>query len=314
MRTAKPYIIVIVLSLIWLSVKPLFEDDTLGSPTNPIRMMLTPSTDAQAIIRNGDLLADYIKEETGLSVRVDVPNFYITVVEAFGTDRADVAIMNTFSYLLANAKYGANAVLRVARRYGELSYRGEFIVRADSGIDSLYQLEGKTIAYVDPSSTSGYIYPKEMLRERGITPKEEMFAAGHNQVALKVYQGHVDAGAVFYSPPDTATGERLDALCKIFPSYPDVYEVVKVIGLTREIPNDPVVMRRGLPEHIKTAIINALMKFQSTPEGSAALMSIASVEGFVETTDEAYDDVRSLVSRYGIDVESALNKKSKKKK
>lgn len=309
MRTARPYLIVLTLCLAWLSVKPLFEDSTLGSPTNPIRMMLTPSTDAQAIVKNGDVLAAYIEKETGLSVRVDVPNFYITVVEAFGTKRADVAIMNTFSYLLAHSKYQANAVLRVARRYGELSYRGQFIVREDSGIDSLYQLEGKTIAFVDPSSTSGYIYPKEMLRERNITVKEEMFANGHNQVVLKVYQGDIDAGAVFFSPTDTVTGERLDARCKIAPQHPDVYDVVKVIGLTREIPNDPVVMRNGLPEHIRQSIIRALMKFQSTVEGKAALMSIASVEGFVETSDDDYAEVRTLVSKYGIDLEGALKKR-----
>lgn len=309
MRTALPYLLVLLAGLVWLSVHPLLEDRSLGSPKNPIKIMLTPSTDAQAIVQNGEALASFIEERTGLSVQVEVPNFYITVVEAFGTDRADVAIMNTFSYLLANAKYGASAVLRVARRYGELSYRGEIIVRADRGIDSLYQLQGKTIAYVDPSSTSGYIYPKELLRERNITTGEEMFANGHNQVVLKVYQGDVDAGAVFFSPQDTVTGEQLDARCKIATSYPDVYDVVKILALTREIPNDPVVVRKGLPASLRDPIIKALLEFQQSPGGPAALMEIASIEGFVPATDADYGDVRQLVSRYGIDLEAALKKK-----
>lgn len=311
MRIGLPYLLVLIVGIVWVSIQPLLEDRSLGTPGNPIKIMLTPSTDAQAIIQNGDLLAAFIQERTGLSVRVEVPNFYITVVEAFGTDRADVAIMNTFSYLLAHAKYGANAVLRVARRHGELSYRGEIIVRADRGIDSLPQLEGKTIAYVDPSSTSGYIYPKELLRERNITTKEEMFAQGHNQVVMKVYQGDIDAGAVFYSPPDTVTGEQLDARCKVATSYPDVYDVVKILALTREIPNDPVVVRKGLPAEIRRAVIEALLDFQNSQGGPEALMQIASVEGFVPTTDQAYSDVRALVSKYGIDLEDAL--KSKKK-
>jgi len=308
MRTALPYLVLLVLAIGWLSFRPLFEDRSLGSPKNPVRIMLTPSTDAQAIIQNGELLAEYITAKTGINVKVDVPNYYITVVEAFGTDRADVAIMNTFSYLLAHSKYGASAVLRVARRDGELSYRGEFIVREDSGIDSLYQLEGKTIAYVDPSSTSGYIYPKEMLRERGIKTKEEMFANGHNQVVLKVYQGDIDAGAVFYSPPDKVTGEQLDARCKIAPQHPDVYDVVKILALTQEIPNDPVVVRRGLANELREPIINALLEFQRTEEGRQSLMTIASIEGFVRTSDSDYQSVRELVGRYGIDLESALKK------
>ena len=312
MRITRIYLLVIVAILGWLTVRPfLVKDMSPGSVKNPIRLMLTPSTDAQAMIRDGDVLAQYLYEKTGLHVKVAVPNYYITVVEAFGTDRADMAIMNTFSYLLAHAKYGSKAVLRVARRYGELTYRGEFIVRSNSGIDSLHQLQGKTIAYVDPSSTSGYIYPKEMLRQRGVVPKQEVFANGHNQVVTKVYQGDVDAGAVFYSRPDSATGEKLDARAKIATEHPNVYSVVKVIALTDEIPNDPVVIRTGLPKDVADKLIAALLTFQETPQGRKSLMTIASVEGFVRTDDQQYEQVRKLVAQYGIDVETTLRKKKR---
>lgn len=309
MRRVTIFGTILVLGLIWLSLRPLLNDRSLGSEENPIRVMLTPSVDARTIMRNGDSLALFLHRKTGLHVRVTVPSDYITVVEAFGTGRADVAIMNTFSYLLAHAKYGALARLRVVRRQGELTYRGEFIVRDDSGINSIRELHGRSIAYVDPSSTSGYIYPKEMLLKAGVVPKEEMFAKGHNQVVLKVYQGDVDAGAVFYSPPDTLTGELLDARCKIVNEHPDVYEKVRILALTEEIPNDPVVMRAELPRVMQDRIVAALLEFQTTPEGQKALNAIASVEGFVTTTDDGYNDVRRLVERYGIDLEASLKKK-----
>ncbi len=313
MNIARYYLSATVLILAWLTLRPviLSEDMSPGSRANPIRLMLTPSTDAHAIIQDGDKLAAFLHARTGLHVQVSVPNYYITVVEAFGTGRADIAIMNTLSYLLAHAKYEAQASLRVARRYGELTYRGQFIVRADAGIDSLQQLNGKTIAYVDPSSTSGYIYPKEMLRRMGVRPREEMFANGHNQVVTKVYQGDVDAGAVFYSRPDTVTGEQLDARAKVVTEYPDVYSRVKVLALTDEIPNDPVVTRKGLPNDVREKLITALLDFQSTPEGKRALLTIASIEGFVPTNDAEYDAVRKLVGRYGVDVERALQKKKR---
>lgn len=313
MNIARYYLSATILILAWLTLRPviLSEDMSPGSRANPIRLMLTPSTDAHAIIQDGDKLAAFLHARTGLHVQVSVPNYYITVVEAFGTGRADIAIMNTLSYLLAHAKYEAQASLRVARRYGELTYRGQFIVRADAGIDSLQQLNGKTIAYVDPSSTSGYIYPKEMLRRMGVRPREEMFANGHNQVVTKVYQGDVDAGAVFYSRPDTVTGEQLDARAKVVTEYPDVYSRVKVLALTDEIPNDPVVTRKGLPNDVREKLITALLDFQSTPEGKRALLTIASIEGFVPTNDAEYDAVRKLVGRYGVDVERALQKKKR---
>jgi phosphonate transport system substrate-binding protein len=310
MRIARYYIAATVLVILWLTLRPLLHSGAeLGSEENPIQLMLTPSTDAPAIIRDGEVLADYLLKTTGLHVKVTVPTNYIVIVEAFGTKRADVAIMNTFAYLLAHKKYGASAVLRVARRYGELSYRGEFIVPASSGIDRIEQLEGKTIAFVDPSSTSGYIYPKEMLKKLKVTPKREVFANGHNQVVTKVYLGDVDAGAVFFSRPDTVTGEQLDARAKVKTEYPDVFEKVKIIGLTDEIPNDPVVVRKGLDAGITEKLVDALYTFAQTDKGRSALMTIASIEGFKRAGDQEYDDMRTLVARYGIDVEKPLRKK-----
>lgn len=301
--------VILFVGLAWLTIRPLLSNRSLGTRENPLQLVLTPSVDAREILRNGDSLASFIQQRTGLYVRVSVPSDYITVVEAFGTSRADVAIMNTFSYLLANAKYGATARLRVVRRNGEITYRGEFIVRDDSGIRSLRDLHGKTMAYVDPSSTSGYIYPKEMLIKEGVVPKEEMFAKGHNQVVLKVYQGDVDAGAVFYSPPDAVTGELLDARCKIMQEHPDVFKEVRILALTNTIPNDPVVMRKGLPVEMQDKVIAALLEFQKTPQGTASLRAIASVDGFVATDDAAYNEVRRLVDRHGVNIEASLKKK-----
>ncbi|HCN04608.1 MAG TPA: phosphate/phosphite/phosphonate ABC transporter substrate-binding protein [Bacteroidetes bacterium] len=297
------YLTILLLALGWLTIRPLFHDRSLGSAENPIRVMLTPSVDAREIIQSGDVLARYLTESTGYHVRVTVPNDYIAVVESFGTARADVAIMNTFSYLLAHSKYRAQARLKVVRRDGEQSYRGEFIVRADAGIHRIEDLQGKSIAYVDPSSTSGYIYPKELLRKAGVEPAEEVFAKGHNQVVLKVYQKDVDAGAVFYSPPDKITGEILDARAKVSKEYPDIFSTVKILSLTEEIPNDPVVVRADLPEDMKQKIIAALLAFQTTPQGKESLMKIASVEGFVPARDMDYDEVRVLVKKYGVKLE-----------
>lgn len=300
--------------LVWLAVKPLTVDRSLGSESNPIRLMLTPSTDAQAITKNGEQLAEFLTKKTGLHVVVAVPNYYITVVEAFGTQRVDMAIMNTFAYLLANAKYGAHAVLLVARRYGELSYRGEILVQSNGGIDSLPQLTGKTIAYVDPSSTSGYIYPKEILKKNGVVTGREVFANGHTQSVLKVYQGDVDAAACFYSPRDSVTGEYLDARSKIAPQHPDVYQKLKILALSDPIPNDPVVVRRGFPDDMEKKLVQALLEFQATKEGKGALMTIASIEGFVPTNDHHFRDVRALVGRYGINLEHELQRSATKKK
>jgi phosphonate transport system substrate-binding protein len=312
MRVALPYLAVCSAILLWLSARPLLEDRSLGSAYQPIQFMLTPSVDAQKISANGDLLAAYLERETGLHVRTSVPTNFIAVVEAFGAGKADLAIMNSFSYLLAHSKYGASAVLRVLRRDGERSYRGQILARTDAGINSLEDLRGRRMAFVDPSSTSGYIYPKALLDRRGVRIGEEVFGNKHDIVVTMMYQGQVDAGATYYSPPDKTTGEILDARARVKAQFPDVFDKIKILELTDDIPNDPVVVRSDFPADVQAKIVDALLRFANTAEGRKALMQIASVEGLEQTTDADYGEMKRIVTSFSIDVEKALRAKEKR--
>jgi phosphonate transport system substrate-binding protein len=313
MKFAKFYIPLLVLILTYLSIKPLFESNTLGSKGNPIRLFLTPSVDAQKVSNSADSLVAYLQKATGYSVTAALPTSYIAVVEAFGSGKADIAAMNTFSYVLANEKYGVEAALKVIRRDGEQTYKGQFITRVDSGIDSLYELNGKKIAYVDAASTSGYILPKAMLGKQGIKPSEEVFAMKHDNVVTMVYQKQVDAGATYYSPPDKKTGEILDARARVVKQYPDIYQTVKIIAFTEDIPNDPFVFRKDLPKEIKQKMMNALIDFQGTPAGKKALFETYSVEGLAPAHDSDYDGLRTMIRQFGGNVEETLKKQGKKK-
>src|SRR6185437_3716402 len=117
---------------------------------------------------------------------------------SFGTNRADVAALNTYGYIIAHEKYGAEARL-ITIRYGDSTYKAQFLARSDSGIKKLEDLNGKKIAFVDPASISGYLLPLKYLKDRGIKPKETMFAMRHDNVISMIYQHQVDAGATFYS-------------------------------------------------------------------------------------------------------------------
>ncbi len=307
MKYAKFYLLVLVAALVRVSLIPWQQSQELGSEGNPIKFVMTPSVDAQQIVSSADQLIDFLEKETGYHYSYSVPASFIAVVEAFGTGKADISIINTFSYLMAHQKYGARAVLRVVRRDGETYYRGMFISRTGSGIDSLPDIAGKRIAYVDPASTSGYILPKATLDRLGIRPAEEVFAMKHDNVVTMVYQGQVDVGAAYYSPPDKRTGEPLDARARVRQQFPDVFDVIQIIGFTDSIPNDPVIVRKDLPDEIVEKTIQALIKFQQTPEGREALWAIYSVEGFIETDDSDYDPLRDILRRLDYNLEELTN-------
>ena len=264
----------------------------LGSADNPIKFFFVPSVDAKLLEDTSRALTSYMEAHTPYKYKISIPPSYVAVVEAFGTNRADIAAINTFGYVLARDKYGVEARL-VTVRFGESTYKAQFLARSDRGIKRLEDFAGKKIAFVDPASVSGYLLPLKYLRERGIKPKDTVFAMRHDAVVSMIYQGQVDGGATFYSPP--AEGEIQDARRLVKPQYPDVYEKVKIIGLSSSIPNDPVVFRKDMPEEMKRKIIAELIAFAQTPAGQEVLRKLSSVTGLAPISDKEYDATRAAI-------------------
>jgi len=277
----------------------------LGSRENPIKMYFTPSSDAENISTNSVEFLNYLHKETGYYFKSGIPTSYVAVIEAFGTSRADIAVMNSFGYILANQKYGANARL-TAIRYGRKHYNGMFITRVDSGIDKIEDLEGKKIAFTDSSSSSGFLFPLKILKEKGIRPGQEVFAMKHDNVVTMVYQGQVDAGACFYSPP-TKEGRIRDAREKVMTQFPDVEEKVKILTITEDILNDPFVFRKDLPPELVKKVLAAITSFLDSPEGKESFKATYNFEGVIPATDQDYDGLREMIKLNELDPSSMMN-------
>ena len=275
-----------------------WKEAPLGSQNNPVKLYFTPSVDADSISSTSKEFIRFLERETGLSFKSGIPMTYNAVVEAFGSKRADIGVINSFGYLMANEKYGAEAKLRVIR-YGHDYYQGQIIAHVNSGIKSIKDIQGKRFAFTDPASTSGHMFPLKMLKENKVAPKHPVFLTKHDSVVTAVYQGRVDAGATYYSAPGS-DGSIRDARARVKTQFPDVEEKVKIIAITEKIPNDPFVFRKGLPEAISSKFISALKKYLSTPKGRDAFQTLYSVEGVVDTNDQNYDGLRDMIKATGL--------------
>lgn len=312
MKYAKFYIPILVLILMKLSFSQFFAGDAaFGSVDNPIRIALVPSQEAGKVINSTGKLIEMLRQKTGYSYTIYTPSNYIVAVEAFGTNKADIGFLNTFSYILANSKYGAEAVLKIVRRNGDTTYGGQFLTHIDSGIDSISQLKGKRVAFVDPASASGYILPKARLQAEGIIPSQEVFAQRHDNVVMMIYQRQVDAGAAYYSDPDKRTGEIQDAVALVLKQYPDAKQKLKAIGFTERIANDPVMFRKDFPREMREKIVSSLMEYANSPEGKKTMSGMYGIEGLLPCRNEDYQALRQMLKEQGMDVEE-LVKKTKK--
>lgn len=267
-----------------------------GSAANPLKFYFVPGVDAKLLEDTSVALKKFMEANTKFKFVVSVAPNFIAVVEAIGTKRADIASINTFGYVLAHEKYGAEARL-VTVRFGESTYKSQFLAKAGGKIKKLSDINGKKVAFVDPASVSGYLLPMKFLNERGIKPKETVFAMSHDNVVSMIYQGQVDAGATFYSPP--AENQIQDARRLVSTQYPDVEKKIAIIELTTPIPNDPIVFRKDLPEELKKTVTDALIKFAASPEGLDVLKKLSSVTGLAPCTDKDYDSTRAAIKALG---------------
>ncbi|MBL7687896.1 MAG: phosphate/phosphite/phosphonate ABC transporter substrate-binding protein [Bdellovibrionaceae bacterium] len=284
-----------------------FKKAELGSASNPIKLFFVPSVDAKVIDSNSKIMKEWLEANTPYKYSINVPQSYIAVIEAFGAKGADVAAMNTSGYIKANEKYGAEARL-IVLRHGKKTYQSQFIAKKGR-FKSLNDLNGKKVAFVDAASMSGYILPLKMLADAGIKlGGDPVFAMKHDSVVSMVYQGQVDAGATFYSPPDEKEGIQ-DARRLVRTQYPDVEEKVEIIKLTEEIPNDPIVFRKDLPEDVKKTITEAFLKMVQTDQGREAFKAVYGVTAIELATDKDYDSVREMLAKLNKSADDLMGKK-----
>ncbi len=269
----------------------------LGSEENPIVWSFVPSGEMERVASGAQQVADLLHDETGLYFKTNVATEYAGVIEAMCSDppEAQMGSLATFAYVLAADRGCAEAAL-VSVRYGSSTYNGQIIVRADSGINSISDLAGKTFCRPDPLSTSGWIIPNLTMRAAGINPETDLAeivdAGSHDAVVAAVYNGDCDAGATY-----------VDARARIEDDHPDVMEKVVVIEVTADIPNDGVQFVPSMPQELKDKIVNGLLAIAATEEGKDALDTAYQWAGLEKHDDSFYDPFRQVLQASGMSIE-----------
>src|SRR5215212_7300924 len=289
----------------------------LGSTDNPIVITFVPSGDTGKITTAGTAIADCLSKMTGWNFKMEVGTTFAASIEAMGAEKAQVGFLNTFSALLAGAKYGVTPALVAVRKYatndldpdkglaGQLEpfYKGQFIANVDSGINSFADLKGKTFCFVDPNSTSGYIIPRIILAANGINPDTDFAATqnagSHPNVAAAVYKGDCDAGVTFINVL-TDTSANLAA------QYPDIADKVRIFAVTPPIPNDGMQIIKSLDPKLRKVVVEGMMAMANDPGGKAVLKSLYNYDSFQEVDATFYNEFLAVLQKAGVDPSSLV--------
>jgi phosphonate transport system substrate-binding protein len=252
---------------------------------------LIPSEDSRAMIANSQKMMDMLSTALGMPVKPFVAADYNGVIEALRSKRLDVAYLGPFSYVLGTTVADIEAfAVAETKKAGRSYYHSQIIAHKDSGIKTVNDLKGKTFAFVDPSSTSGHLFPKAGLMKVGFNPDKDLgrviFSGSHDSSAIAVQNKKVDAAAIADRILDAA-------ISKGMAKREDLVEVWK----SDPIPESPTVWRKDLPADLKKRVQAAFLQVKDIPWSDQGLLN-----GFHPTNDKAYDVIRDTAKLLNLDL------------
>ena len=250
---------------------------------------LLSTESAPEVTRRWEPILAQLEKDLGVKVKPIMASDYRGTIEALKFKKAEIGHLGPKSYVEATNDNYANVepIVQIRHSNGSLGYRSCLIVHTDSDIFSPEDIGGKTFAFNDPNSTSGYLVPMTMfLNEMGINPKQHFskltFSGSHEASILAVMHKKVEVAST--NLPDVQQLTREGKVPR---------GALRIIWVSKLIPNDPIVVRKDLPGSLRQAIQDSLVAMpEKHPEVFATAGSI--IGGFQKVDDAKYQVIREL--------------------
>ena len=219
--------------------------------------LLTDENQADRLARTR-AYRELISQHFAVPARIFEAADYSGVVQGFAARQLEISGMGALVYARIYADTNGNIEPLVAALSpdGSASYFAMMYVRADSNIRSIEDMRGRSLAWADPNSTSGYLVPRSELREAGINPEayfsRNAFAGGHEQAVVAVLNRQYDAGVTASSDQ----GEESQGFTRgTFRLMVDKGQLnmrdIRIIWRSRPIPGGMIAARADLPQSFK---------------------------------------------------------------
>jgi phosphate/phosphite/phosphonate ABC transporter binding protein len=259
-------------------------------PLKVLKLGRIPYLDPRKMVRSYESMMEYLKKELQLNeVRLVLTPDYNTLTQFLKEGKVDVAWHGVFAYPKAREMTGARAILTPVWS-GKKSYCGIIVARADSNINSLADLKGKSFAFTDKKSASGYFLPTIFLLENNIDPEKDFsrveYIKKHDNILYNVLYKKFDAGAVYDNSFQLLKND-------------EERNQLKIVSKTADILNEPIMVRKDLPDELSAKIKAAFLKLSSSDPATKHILSdIGNLDGFTESCDADYDGVVQMVEKY----------------
>ena len=240
-------------------------------------------------------LATYLSEKIGADVKLKVLTRYGNLIDNFASAGLDGAFFGSFTYTLAHAKLGVEAIARPETAGGVSTYYGLIFVRKDSDIKSVQDMKGKSFVFVDRATTAGYLLPLAFFKAHRIENyktffKETYFSGTHEDAIYDVLNKKAEIGAA-----------KNTVFARLAAADSRVKDELVILARSPEVPENGLAVRNDLDHAIRNKLQEALLNMQNESQGIQVLKDLGAMR-FIETTDSDYANVYKYAKQIGLDL------------
>jgi phosphonate transport system substrate-binding protein len=256
----------------------------------PVRFGVEPYEATAVLAPLYDEFGKLLSAKLGCPVKIQITTTYTTEIEAMRQGKLEVAELGPFGYELAKKEVpGLAAVAQFGDDSGKpVTYWASIVTWKGSGINSLKDLQGKSFAFADTASTSGYLMPAYGMKSAGLDAKKDvkgMFAGTHTASFEALRNHKVQAGEL---NSDTLALAKLKGWWK-----EDDYVT---LWRSKPLPLDAIVIDPKLKDPLRQHLVDALQSLQlAPPMNKEAFKVMGDASRLVPATDASYQVISDVM-------------------
>jgi len=150
---------------------------------------VVPQQSASRLAKIWSPFVSELSRESGLPIRFATSKDIPTFEKCLAKGAFEFAYMNPYHYTVFHDSSGYRAFARQAKK----QLQGLLVVRKDSAIKGLKDLDGKSLAFPSPAAFGASVLPRAEMRSRGLT-FEPNYVKSHDSVYRSVAAGIFPAG------------------------------------------------------------------------------------------------------------------------
>lgn len=265
----------LLLTLLLLCIS-LFANEKIVFGVNPYKSL----TELHMI--HAELIA-YLEKELDKEIVFVVSKDYNHLLTLIEEGHIDIASLSPKLFATSRQKgmqthYLATFKINDDQEHARCTYHSLIVTHKESSIQTMSDLKHRSFGFTDAQSTSGYFYPRLLMRQNGIDPQKDLgkvyMLKKHSKIIEAILEKSIDAGAFYEGTYMTLAKEK--------------QEKIRILATSEEIPYDAMVASKRLDKALVSKIHDLLLKFHSTQSKPS------SIAGFGEKPLFLYDKLNQL--------------------